>query len=57
MNHAFDTLGWSHLVSLIHPDNHRSVAVAERLGERVHGVAELRGLHLTMYRVDTETQV
>ena len=56
MKHAFDTLGWSHVVSLIHRDNHRSIRVAERLGERVHGVAEVRGLHLTMYRADT-TQV
>ncbi len=57
MNHAFGTLGWSHLVSLIHPDNHRSARVAERLGQRVHGVAEVRGLHLTMYRMDASSIV
>ena len=50
--HAFGPLGWSHLVSLIHPDNHRSARVAERLGYHVHGSAEVRGLHLTMYRLD-----
>jgi RimJ/RimL family protein N-acetyltransferase len=52
IHHAFGTLGWTHLVSLIHPDNHRSARLAERLGYRVHGTAELRGLHLTMYRLD-----
>src|SRR6185436_17390463 len=51
LNHAFATLGWTHLVSLIHPNNHRSARLAERLGYRVHGVAEVRGLQLTMYRV------
>lgn len=50
--HAFETLGWTHLVSLIHPDNHRSARLAERLGYRIHGTAEIRGLHLTMYRLD-----
>lgn len=52
MDHAFKTLGWSHLVSLIHPDNHRSAKVAERLGQRIQGLAEVRGLHLIMYRAD-----
>jgi RimJ/RimL family protein N-acetyltransferase len=30
--HAFDTLGWDTAVSYIHPDNARSIALAERLG-------------------------
>ena len=34
MDYAFDTLGWRRAISLIHPDNARSVAVAQRLGER-----------------------
>ena len=50
--HAFNTLGWSYLVSLIHPENHRSARLAERLGYRAHGAAEVRGLRLTMYRLD-----
>lgn len=52
IGHAFKTLGWTHLVSLIHPENHRSARLAERLGYRVHGTAEVLGLHLTMYRLD-----
>jgi RimJ/RimL family protein N-acetyltransferase len=31
-NHAFDALGWSTAVSYINPANHRSIALAERLG-------------------------
>lgn len=50
--HAFGTLGWTHLVSLIHPNNHRSARLAERLGYHVHGAAEVVGLRLTMYRLE-----
>lgn len=50
--HAFGTLGWNHLVSLIHPDNQRSARLAERLGYHLHGTAEVRGLQLRMYRLD-----
>jgi RimJ/RimL family protein N-acetyltransferase len=50
--HAFEALGWPHLVSLIHPDNHRSARLAERLGYHLHGTAEVVGLKLTMYRLD-----
>jgi RimJ/RimL family protein N-acetyltransferase len=50
--HAFGPLGWTHLVSLIHPENHRSARLAARLGYHIRGAAEIRGLHLTMYRLD-----
>jgi len=50
--HAFEALEWSHLVSLIHPDNHRSARLAERLGYHIAGTAEVVGLTLTMYRLD-----
>lgn len=50
--HAFDTLGWTHLVSLIHPDNHRSARLTERLGYHIAGTADVVGLHLKMYRLD-----
>jgi RimJ/RimL family protein N-acetyltransferase len=52
IDHAFGALDWSHLVSLVHADNHRSARLAERLGYHVHGTAEVTGLHLTMYRLD-----
>lgn len=31
---AFDRLGWERAISLIHPENTRSIRLAERLGER-----------------------
>lgn len=52
MEHAFGALGWSHLVSLIHPRNLRSIKVAIRLGQQACGTAEVRGLHLTIYRAE-----
>ena len=52
--HAFGTLGWTHLVSLIHPGNHRSARIAERLGYRVDGEADVVGLRLTVYRLERE---
>jgi RimJ/RimL family protein N-acetyltransferase len=50
--HAFGTLGWDHLVSLIHPDNERSARVAERLGESFTGFVEARGLRMRVFRID-----
>ena len=32
MDFAFETLGWSTLVSFVAPENHRSIRLAERLG-------------------------
>ena len=52
IEYGFGVLGWSHLVSLIHPRNQRSARLAERLGYRPDGTVELRGLHLTIYRLD-----
>lgn len=37
MDFAFDQLGWSEVLHCIHPDNHRSVKLAERLGSRNTG--------------------
>ncbi len=41
--HAFGTLGWERLVSLIHPENERSIRLATRLGARLEGAADVRG--------------
>ena len=39
--YAFDVLGWEHIISVIHPENLRSIRVAERLGMRYERDAEV----------------
>jgi len=39
-SYAYDTLGWTGAVSLIAPDNARSIALARRLGARPDGTHE-----------------
>jgi RimJ/RimL family protein N-acetyltransferase len=48
---AFQRLGWPHLISLIHPNNERSINLAMRLGESFEGVAEVRGVRHNLYRI------
>jgi RimJ/RimL family protein N-acetyltransferase len=55
LDHAFDTLGWEHAISLIHPDNRRSIRVAERLGERFEREATVRGQPAGLYVVSRAT--
>lgn len=52
LRHAFETLGWSRLVSLIVPENTRSVRLAERLGERYAGQATIHGHAVSIYAID-----
>jgi RimJ/RimL family protein N-acetyltransferase len=51
--HAFRTLGWSHLISLILPGNTRSIRLAERLGARPAGVATVQEIEHLVYRLDS----
>ncbi|HRC85523.1 MAG TPA: GNAT family N-acetyltransferase [Thermoanaerobaculia bacterium] len=51
---AFENLAVDRVVSLIHPKNVRSIALAERLGERPVGEAEVRGHRLTVYALEAE---
>lgn len=51
LDYAFRDMDRTHVISLIHPDNHRSIAVAERLGETVQGEFELRGTKVKIYGV------
>jgi RimJ/RimL family protein N-acetyltransferase len=55
LGHAFGTLGWSRAISLIDPDNRRSVRLAERLGERFEGEVTLRGYHLSLYAIEHDS--
>jgi RimJ/RimL family protein N-acetyltransferase len=49
LRHAFDVLQQERVVSLIRPGNHRSVAVAEAIGETLHGSIELLGGEALVY--------
>lgn len=48
-DHAFRDLGWQRLVSYIHPENARSIRLAERLGGRRTGEIDLRGYRVLVY--------
>ncbi len=39
------------MISLVYPDNHRSIRVAERLGERVERTVEFFGKPALVYGV------
>jgi len=41
ITYSFEKLGKPHLISVIHPDNLRSIRVAERAGERLEGTVTL----------------
>lgn len=48
-DYAFGTLGWDEVISIIHPDNVRSIAVAERIGETFRETWQLRDMTLKIY--------
>lgn len=54
LEYAFTQLGREHVISLIHPENRASIRVAERLGERPEGTAEVFGVEVLVYGVDRE---
>ena len=46
---AFTQLDRAHVISLIQPDNARSIRVAERVGEKLEGTTELLGTEVLVY--------
>ena len=52
LRYAFTELKQSRVISLIHPENARSIRLAERIGERLEGKTEERGVELLVYAVD-----
>jgi RimJ/RimL family protein N-acetyltransferase len=54
--HAFGPLGWDRVISLIDPDNIRSIRLAERLGERLEQEVMLRGYRLYLYALDRDSR-
>ncbi len=49
LQHAFEHMRRERVISLIRPDNMRSIAVAETIGERLHGEVELLGSSARVY--------
>ena len=49
---AFTAMGRERVISLIRPANARSIRVAERLGERLDGRAEIFGQEALVYAID-----
>ena len=52
IRHAFESLGAQRVISLIHPDNERSIRVAERLGERYERQVEVLRMPHRVYGMD-----
>lgn len=55
IRYAFEVVKRPRVISLIHPDNARSRAVAERVGQRRIGEWTMRGECLDLYALDRET--
>lgn len=51
VRYAFAVLHRSHIISIIAPENQRSIAVATRLGARLSDRSELRGREVLIYRL------
>ena len=52
LEYAFNELEQEHVISLIHPKNQPSIRVAERLGEKREGTAEIFGIQVLVYGID-----
>jgi RimJ/RimL family protein N-acetyltransferase len=52
LDQAFCTYGQTHVVSLIHPRNSRSIRVASRLGMGREGIGEVLGNEVVIYAID-----
>jgi RimJ/RimL family protein N-acetyltransferase len=55
LDHAFTVLRKDRVISLIHPDNHASIRVAERIGERLHGRVDHNGREMLCYGIDRDS--
>lgn len=56
LDYAWRVLGSAYVISLIFPENRRSIAVAERIGERFDRRAPMFGRECLIYRVDRPTE-
>jgi RimJ/RimL family protein N-acetyltransferase len=51
LDYGLDVMKRDHIISLIDPENLRSIAVAERLSEKLEGETEIEGHHLLVYGI------
>ena len=51
IDYAFRVLGAEKVISLIRPENHASIRVAQRLGESYQGTVEIAGALASVYAV------
>jgi RimJ/RimL family protein N-acetyltransferase len=51
LDHAFGAMNRDHVISLIDPENVKSIAVAERIGETLEGEIETGGYRLLVYGI------
>jgi RimJ/RimL family protein N-acetyltransferase len=56
LNHGFKSCGFEHVIHLIHPENQRSIAVAERLGAKREGSTEIFGKPALTYGIRRDGQ-
>ncbi len=54
LNYGFSELGKEHIISLIYPDNIRSIQVAKRLGEQLEGKTTLFDKEVLIYGINRE---
>ncbi len=55
LTYAFGSLRWPRVVSLIAPDNSRSIRLAERLGEEFEKEIDLRGHRVAVYSLQRDS--
>lgn len=55
LDHAFTVWKKGRVISLISPENHRSIRVAERLGESLQGRIHHSGREMLCYGIDRES--
>ena len=54
LDYAFNELGRERVISLIHPENRASIAVAQRLGETLEGNTVVLGIPVEIYGTTKE---
>jgi RimJ/RimL family protein N-acetyltransferase len=52
MRHGFQEVGAERLISVIMPDNHASIQVAQKLGEHLDGCIQLQGHDVCVYAIE-----